>query len=270
MSENKKDFWDVLNITSTLLIAGMIGYWGYSNQVTQEKNQNSYNQKMASLESQRIEIEKLTQEYSNISSSLELELRKQEQITASLNKDEDQQTHKLAVIQTLIPHITNTEKSRKVAIIVLSKLGQNDIALEFASLYEDSSSKEAGDEILQFGKSDEQKDHPEPKRIISTIDESRLKEGWMYLGRREGGKWNGNYTALNNSKSLEALVGTVVAVKTSVSGVNVRTSYPSVFGKLRPVIDTLQPGSRIKIGEKSHYTFNDFIWVNIKYSEPKS
>ena len=270
MENNKKDVWDILNIVTTLLIAGMVGYWGYININTQEKNQKSFNDKMSALEIQRLDIEKISQEYTNIQAKLELELKKQEQLTSLLNKDEDQLTHKLAVVQTLIPPITNNEKTRKIALIALAKLGAGDIAIEFSSVYEDNASKEAGDIILQHGRSAEQDQYPEPKQIKSTIDTTRVKAGWMYLGRRKDNQWVGNYTELDNSKTLKQLAGEVVVVKEGVSGVNIRTDYPSYFGKLRPVIDTLKPGSQVKIGTQTHNTYNDFIWVKVVYSEPKS
>lgn len=256
--DQKKDFWDVLNVVTTLIIAGMVGYWGYTNEKTKEANQAAYDKVILSIEKQRLQLDKLAQEYENTRSELELELRKQ-----------DQETHKLAVMETFIPHIIKSKESRKVALIALSNLKHNDIALEFSRVYNDSLSKEAGDEILNFGTSDEQADYPDPPQIISSTDGQVLKEGWMYLGRREENRWKGNYTDLDHTKSLEELVGLTVSVKSGVPGVNIRTGYPSLFGKLKPVIDTLKPGSSLIIGDKTHSTFNDFIWVNVKYSTPE-
>ena len=271
MAEKKpKDFWDVLNIVVTLSIAGMVGYWGYLNESRQQLRQEAYDQKMLDLEAERLSLSRIAQDFETLKAKLELELRKQEFRTGAINKDEDQLTHKLAVVESMIPHVARDESTRKVALIALARLGAQELAIEFASVYGDADSKEAGDSIQQSGQSEEQSQVPNPVTIESSYDPSNSKTGWMYLGRRENGKWSGNYTELDDSKELVDLAGEIVTVKDGVSGVNIRTDYPSVFGKLRPIVGTLKPGTQLKIGQRTHKTFNDFIWVDVEYSEPRS
>ena len=243
MSE-KKDAWDKLNILATVTIAGMVAYWGYIIDARQQAAQ-----------AQNDRFERALQE---------LKLQ-----TDARNKDEDQLTHRLAVVTTLMPHISESETSRKVALVALSKLGSEDIAMECSRIFDDESAKSAGDEIQNHGLSDEQGDSPTPTFSALTFDPNNTQSGWMYLGRREGSKWSGNYTELKNSDSVSDLVGKVVTVKQEVSGVNIRAGYPTIFGKLQRTIHTLKPGSEVRIGNGLHYTFNDFIWVTVEYSPPR-
>lgn len=225
MSDNRKDTWDVLNILSTLVIAGMVGYWGYTNDQRQQEVQGKYNEAIINLDQQRLELEKLRSELNLANQKIRLNLDKQKYLTDVLNKDEDQMTQRLAVITTLIPYVAKNEQSRKVAIIALSKLGSEELAMEFARAYSDLGSKEAGDEIQQHGISEEQGAEAVPMvTVFASYDPKNSKSGWMYLGRREGGKWSGNYAKLDDNYTLDDLVDKIVSVRNDVSGVNIRTS----------------------------------------------
>ncbi|MGF1733487.1 hypothetical protein [Photobacterium kasasachensis] len=285
---DKKDWWDKLNIVSTVAIAGMVGYWGYAidrsqqsiqlefNKATmdlqkqQQAAQAKYNEAVIKLDSERAEVDKKQKELDSHINSLRLSMEKLKIEADTRNKDEDQLTQRLAVVTTLMPHISKDENSRKVAIIALSKLGSEDMAMEFASIYQDTEAKEAGDEIQNHGISREQGKIPTPIFNNLSFDPNNVKTGWMYLGRKDGVKWSGNYTVLDDRDSVTSLNGKVVTVKEGVSGVNIRTGYPSMLGKLKPTIHTLKPGSEVRIGSKHHYTFNDFIWVSVDYSPPQS
>lgn len=284
----QKDRWDKLNILCTVTIAAMVGYWGYISESRRQNQELSYNQAMIELQKNQQAVER---KYNEAVLKLDAERaafdRKQRELDAHfntiriamdelkinidlLNKDEDQLTQRLAVVTGLMPHISKDENSRKVAIIALSKLGSEDIAMEFASIYEDSDAKSAGDEIQNHGVSEEQGEEPAPTLEKQAYNPANSKSGWMYLGRRNGKEWSGNYTVLDNNFSLSQLAGKIVKVKEGVSGVNIRTGYPSIFGKLKPTLHTLKSGSEVKITSKSHYTFNDFIWVSVEYSPPQS
>ncbi len=239
----------------------MVGYWGYSIDKKQAAIENN-------ISTQKITLEKRQQEFYELKIKNEAELSRLKTLNESLSKKEDQLIAKLAVLEKLIPHISKDPKSRKVALIALARLGDNELALELSGIFPDQESKEAGDIISQYSESPEQKAKPQQSSSSQIASSKSIKKGWIYLGRFDNNKWYGNYVNLHEHKSLSSVKDKIVKVKENITGLNVRTDHPTPFlGRLKPVITTLTPGSEIRIGKYHHFTFNDYIWVNIEYSD---
>jgi len=91
-----------------------------------------------------------------------LELRALQQRTAELERPARLDLSALQVVEKFVPYVAGDPKTRQVALVALSELGQANIALKLGQLYEDSQTRAAEDQIQLRAVPPDQQEIPAP------------------------------------------------------------------------------------------------------------
>ena len=103
---------------------------------------------------------------------------------------------------------------------------------------------------------------------ISPTASPDVKEGWAYLGyyASSSEEWGKKYFDFSNTEPPENLQNENLSLL-ETTRLHVREGMPTTDGRLRMIIDVLEPGSQVAIQEIQDWDFQGYIWARITYTE---
>jgi hypothetical protein len=64
--------------------------------------------------------------------------------------------------------------------------------------------------------------------------------------------------------------GETLSVRQETGTLYVREGPPTHFGSMMPVVDVLQPGSKVKIEEVRKWRSSGYMWAKVRYAKQRS
>ena len=167
----------------------------------------------------------------------------------------------MQTVEKFIPHLTSDEKTKEIALLALTTLGNSEFATRFSQLSPSEGSFAAADTIMRSTVTSEQKSIPNP--ITSTAKQEKV--GWAYVGHYDNSKWKTRYFNFPEEMQPKLLVGEILTVNEKTGALNVREGMPSFAGSFKPIIGALNPGSKAKIINVNEWHSSGYIWAEISY-----
>lgn len=239
----RKDFWDKLDVLGGPLIAlvGILFTLSYNLWQAQQQHQREYSDQQA---------------------------RESEARQRSDTERNRMYLQRLETVSRFFPAITGEDqRHRKVAILLINSLGDQELALRFGTLDPSKGSNEAIDAIFASATSPEAAQQPSPVAPAPTPASSLRGQGWVYLGDydRAQGSWRTRYLVFGERTEPGSLMGSALRVRAETGPLNVRAGMPSIFGSLAATTDALKPGIEVKVREVKAWQNSGFYWAKVEY-----
>ncbi len=180
------------------------------------------------------------------------------------NKTQQTRILEMQTIEKFIPHLTHDEKTKEIALLALTTLGNTELATQLAQLLPSKGSDAATDTIMRIAASPEQRPIQEPVKTVSKVE----AEGWVYIGHFVDSEtlWRTRYFEIDPNVDPESLVGKTLIVREETGSLNVRKGMPTPSGSFKPVVRALKPGSKATILKVSEWSSSGYIWAHITYT----